>query len=350
MVKGPAGAGKSYSLQKFDEGMRMAGESVTYLATTAQAVKVLEKDQFEVSTVARFLVDEKAQAAARGGRVVIDESSMLGHKDAVKLFKIAEENKLKLIFVGDPMQHGSVPRGALMRLLEEHAGINPFRLTKIMRQKDAGYRAAAQLLSEGKTLEGFEALDKKGWVKEVGDAAERYGAMAAEYLQALRDGVSCLVVSPTHHEAGLITAEIRNQLRAIGKLGGEEREFTRLVQVNASEAERGQATTYRPGDVLQFHQNAKGGYVKGERLILSDPAEVPLEQAGKFSLYRPDTIRLAAGDRIRFTATVKAEKDDHQLPQRRHSDRRRIHRRRQYPPERRPCDRGRRRAFPLGFR
>ena len=33
MVKGPAGAGKSYSLQKFDEGMRMAGETATYLAT-----------------------------------------------------------------------------------------------------------------------------------------------------------------------------------------------------------------------------------------------------------------------------------------------------------------------------
>src|SRR5262249_34094167 len=113
MVKGPAGAGKSYSLQKFDEGMRLAGETATYLATTAKAVKVLEKDGFQVNTVARFLVDAKLQKAASGGRLVIDESSMLGHKDAVKLFKAAEENNLKLIFIGDPMQHGSVPRGAL---------------------------------------------------------------------------------------------------------------------------------------------------------------------------------------------------------------------------------------------
>ena len=44
--------------------------------------------------------------------------SMLGHKDAVKLFKLAEENGLKLNFVGDPMQHGAVARGALMRILE----------------------------------------------------------------------------------------------------------------------------------------------------------------------------------------------------------------------------------------
>ena len=46
--------------------MKLAGQSVTYLATTAPAVGVLEKDGFEVDTVARFLVDEKMQEAAEG--------------------------------------------------------------------------------------------------------------------------------------------------------------------------------------------------------------------------------------------------------------------------------------------
>ena len=198
-----------------------------------------------------------------------------------------------------------------MRLLEEHAGIKPFRLTKIMRQKDAGYQAAAQLLSEGQTLAGFEALDKKGWVKEIDDAADRYGKMAEEYMQALADKASVLVVSPTHAEAAAITREIRNRLRAAGQLGTEEREFTRLVRVDATEAERTQATTYRPGDVIQFHQNAKGGFGKGERLAVADPAEVPVAEAGKFSLYRPQAVKLAAGDRIRFTNTVEAYRSDH---------------------------------------
>jgi len=311
MVKGPAGAGKSYSLRKFDEGMRIAGETATYLATTAPAVKVLAKDGFDAKTVAHFLLDQKMQEAARGGRVVVDEASMLGHKDALKLFKLAEQLNLKLIFVGDPMQHGSVPRGALMRILEDHAGIQSFRLTKIMRQKDPEYRAAAQLLSEGKTLAGFEALDKKGWVKEIGSGEERYKAMAEEYLQAVHDGATCLVVSPTHREAAQITAEIRSRLREDGKLGTEERQFTRLAQVNASEAERSQATTYQPGDVIQFHQNARGGFTKGDRVTVSDPASLPLDQAGKFSLYRPESVMLAAGDRIRFTGTVAAYKSDH---------------------------------------
>ena len=143
------------------------GKSVTYLATTTEAVEVLEKDGFEANTVARFLLDEKMQAAAAGGRVVVDETSMLGHKDAVRLFRLAEKSNLKLIFVGDPMQHGSVPRGAFMRVLKEYGCVRPFRLTEILRQETPEYRAAAKLLSEGKPLEGFDALDRLGWVKGI---------------------------------------------------------------------------------------------------------------------------------------------------------------------------------------
>jgi hypothetical protein len=313
VVDGPAGAGKSWMLQKFDEGMQLAGEHVTYLGTTTSAVDELRgKGGFAAETVAHFLMNEKMQAAARGGRVVIDEISMLGHKDAYRLFELARENDLKLICVGDARQHGSVARGALMRILKDYAGVRSFRLEEIKRQEDGDYLAAVKLLAAGRTAEGFDALDKKEWVREIGDPAERYRAMAEAYLQALNDNKTVLVVSPTHAEAGRITHEIRSQLRGAGKLGTDEHEFTRLVAVNASEAERGLATTYRPGDVLQFHQNAKG-FTKGERHTVTDVATVPIAEASKFSLYRPEKIALAKGDRIRFTATVRTVDGKHKL-------------------------------------
>ena len=311
IFEGPAGAGKSFSLKKYDEGVKRAGGQVAYLATTAKAVDVLKEDGFDCSTVARFLRDEKMQAAAAGGRVVIDESSMLGHKDAVTLFQIAERRNLKLLLVGDEMQHGSVARGALLRVLKEFAGIKPHRLSEIMRQSDLEYRRAAQLFSEGKTLEGFQVIDGKGWVQEIADDAERYRAMAADYVQTVGSGASCLVISPTHAEAGLITAEIRSQLRETGKLGVEERAFTCLVAVNASEAQRGLVTTFRPGDVIQFHQNAAGGFQKGQRLVVTDPNAVPVHLAERFSLYRPESVSLSVGDKIRFTGPVAAFRSDH---------------------------------------
>jgi conjugative relaxase-like TrwC/TraI family protein len=312
LIEGPAGAGKSSLLGKFDEGVKLAGESVTYLATTAGAVNVLQEDGFQANTLARFLVDEKMQKASKGGRVVIDESSMLGHKDAVRLFKLAEKLDLKPVFVGDPMQHGSVPRGSFLHVLKEYGCIRPHRLTEILRQESPEYRAAAQLLSAGDTLEGFDALDRMEWVKELASDEERYRQVAIEYRQALDDKKSILVVSPTHAEAARITGAIRRELREAGRLGADELAFTRLVAVDTSEAERKQATTYRPGDVIQFHQNAKG-FKKGERLIVTDPAAVPVAEAARFSVYRPEAIALAAGDVIRFTGSVKTEDGEHTL-------------------------------------
>ena len=319
LVEGPAGAGKTEMLKKYAEGMRRAGQPVTWLATTTDAAGVLAKDGFGVNTVARFLLDDKLQVAARHGRVVVDETSMLGHKDAVRLFQLAEKLDLKLIFVGDPMQHGAVARGALMRILKAYGGIQPFKLTEIIRQENPEYREVAKLLSEGRTAEGFDAIDAMGGIKEIADDADRYRQIAADYRQAsddlksLPENKRVLVVSPTHAEAKAITAAIRSELRQAGKLGTEDHEFTRLVQVDASEAERSQATTYRPGDVIQFHQNAKGGFTKGDRLTVTDPATVPVEHAGKFSLYRPEKISLAAGDRIRFTGNVKTLDGEHTL-------------------------------------
>lgn len=305
LVEGPAGAGKSSMLGKFDEGMRRMGQTVTYLASSTDAAGLLARDGFAVKTVAHFLLDTKLQQAAAGGRVVVDETSLLGHKDGLRLLQLAQKLDLKLIFLGDPLQHGSVPRGAFMRVLKEHGGVRPYRLTEILRQELPEYRAAATLLSEGEAHAGFDALDALGWVREMIDDGARAQAIAADYLGAQAAGKSVLVVSPTHAEAASITSAIRGQLRQAGQLGSDEREFTRLVSINASEAERRERLTYRPGDILQFHQNAKG-FKKGDRLTVADPAAVPLGLADKFTVYRPETIALSAGDRIRFTATVTA--------------------------------------------
>jgi hypothetical protein len=53
-----------------------------------------------------------------------------------------------------------------------------------------------------------------------------------------------------------------------------------------------------------FNQHAKG-FKKGQRVTVGDPADVPVQFADRISLYRPETIALAEGDKIRFTGTVK---------------------------------------------
>ena len=67
LVQGPAGAGKSSLLRKYDEGRAAAGQDVTYLATTAAAVDVLQKDDFDAQ-YRRPFPDEREDAGRRRRR------------------------------------------------------------------------------------------------------------------------------------------------------------------------------------------------------------------------------------------------------------------------------------------
>jgi hypothetical protein len=115
----------------------------------------------------------------------------------------------------------------------------------------------------------------------------------------------------THAEAGQITQAIRAGLKEQGKLG-EEHIVTGWVPTHLTDAQKADATEYEPGDLIQFHQNAKG-FKKGSRLIVSDEGNVPTEAANRFEVYRPVQLALAAGDRVRVTAGGKTKDGKHRL-------------------------------------
>ena len=68
---------------------------------------------------------------------------------------------------------------------------------------------------------------------------------------------SALVVSPTHAEAGTITAAIRAGLKPKASISDEQVVNT-WVPTHLTDAQKADATQYDPGYMLQFHQNAKG--------------------------------------------------------------------------------------------
>lgn len=118
------------------------------------------------------------------------------------------------------------------------------------------------------------------------------------------------MVSPTHAEGQRITQAIRRELAAQGRLG-DERELKVWVPKHLTEAERSEASSYDPGDMLQFHQNGRG-HKSGERL-LAGAGPLPLDQAARFQAYRPGRVQLAAGDRLRITANGRTQDGRHRL-------------------------------------
>lgn len=318
IIRGVAGTGKTTLEQEIGEALRETGRPVVALAQSVKASREVLRQEagFEqADTVARFLKDPEMQTAAQGGVILVDEASQLGTRDLQRIFKVAETQYARVVLVGDRKQHRSVTAGEPLKLLEERAGLPVAEVKEILRQ-DGDYKKAAKALSEGRTGDAFEELDRLGWIKQVDDE-QRYQQIASAYASAVherkKDGrhKSALVVSPTHAEATRITGAVRDGLKTEGLLK-QERMVTSWIPTHLTDAQKADSTEYMPGDLLQFHQNAKG-HKKGDRLIVEDNSALPAGQESRFEVYRPMPLPLAVGDRVRITAGGKTKDGKHRL-------------------------------------
>lgn len=311
LIRGAAGVGKTSMMQETVEGIEAGGKQVFAFAPSADASRgTLREVGFEnADTVARLLLDEKLQEQARGQVIWIDEAGLLGTVTTSRVFDLAQRLDARVILSGDRRQHGSVERGAALRLLEVEAGLIPAEIKEIQRQK-GDYKQAVQALSDGRTEEGFRQLDKLGWVREVPDE-ERHLALANDYTAAIEAGKTALVLSPTHYEGERISATIRKQLQDLGHVSKEQKSVKMLAKVDMTEEEKRDATSYLPQYVIEFHQNAKG-HRKGERMTVGD-SQIPLDQSARFQAFIPKEMALARGDLIRVTSNGKTADGKHTL-------------------------------------
>lgn len=325
-VVGGAGTGKTSMMQEAVEAVRRSGKETSVFAPTTGATEVLQEKGFhEARTVEHLLRNKSMHARLRDQVIWIDEAGLVDVRTMNGVFDLAKEQNARVVLSGDTRQHASPRRGEALKLLETHAGLRVARADVIQRQKGR-YLKAVALVSrgydvvdrQGRTglLAGFDLLDAMGRVKVL-PAGERNARLAATYVEAASNGKSTLVVAPTHAEKDVVTDEIRTQLKAKGRLAAEEREFTRYRPLNLSAAEKADAPTYADlhGAMVQFHQNAGGGFQKGERyrvagatpegvtLVSEDGARtkpLPSGAVDQFEVYAVERLRLSVGDKLRF--------------------------------------------------
>jgi conjugative relaxase-like TrwC/TraI family protein len=304
LIRGAAGVGKTTMMREARAAIEETGLHVFAFAPSAGASRgVLRTDGFEsADTVARLLLDQKLQAEVEGGVIWIDEAGLLGTKTMREVFDVAGRHHARVVLSGDRRQHGSVERGAALRLLEDEAGLKPAEIKEIQRQRDQ-YKQAVKALSDGDVSEGLRRLDILGWVRELPEEGRNH-ELAKAYAGSLKSGKTALVISPTHAEADAITSAIRHELREQNLLGKEERQLAQLVPANLTLGQRLDPTSYQPGDVLVFHQNAKG-YKRGQRLIAGRDS-VPFDQAARFTVFHQRALGVSVGDRVRITRNGKS--------------------------------------------
>jgi conjugative relaxase-like TrwC/TraI family protein len=316
---GKAGTGKTTLMSAAIPAMEAAGHRVIVVAPTAETARGTLRDEgfSHADTLERLLSRDSTREQARGGVWWIDEAGLMSMHDMQRVARLAEALDARVILAGDPGQHRAVRRGDAFRILIEHAGLQLATLKTIRRQQGE-YREAVEHVAEYRLQDAFEKLDDMGAFVEVASDV-RHETLAREYLQAIAEGKTALVVSPTHAEGRAVTALIRSGLRECGVLG-VTRHMPGLQKMDIQDADIPLPRIYRQGWVIELRRNA-AGYRKGTRLQVTsadrngvnarDPsgAEVAFDVqqwAGRFHVYEPVAIPLAIGERIRITETGKS--------------------------------------------
>jgi conjugative relaxase-like TrwC/TraI family protein len=314
LILGGAGTGKTTLMSQGVEAIEAGGHKVFTFAPSADASrKVLRDEGFtKATTVAELLVNKTLQKEIQNSLIWIDEASLLGNRQLRKVVELAERSNARLILSGDwKRQHGSVQRGGVLGLLDRYAGISPIQIETIRRQHGS-YKEAISSMAHGQMQRGFDQLDKLGWVHELEDEVRDH-RIANDYADVMLAGKSALVVSPTHLEAEHLCSAIRRTLKERGKISGEDQEVQTLIPLHLTEGERHDPAFLRAGDVIVFNQNSKG-IRKGTRFTVGRnvPKSVT-DQAERYSVYRPSTLQLAIGDKIRLTAGGETKDRKHRL-------------------------------------
>ena len=329
-VEGYAGAGKTAMLR---ETARLAGErKVIGLAPSAAAVRALEEGAgIPARTLQWFLARHRdigdriasperlaeARLAFGGAVLAVDEASMVSAAQMRQLMRISERIGIaRLALVGDSRQLRSVEAGQPFRQLQQ-AGMATARMDEMLRQRDPDLRRAVEAIREGEPAEAVERLGDnvhEAEADELGEAAARLWLSLHPEARA-----RTAILAPTHALREDINEAVREGLRGEGVLHGRVLEIERLVGLGLTRAQKAETASYRPGDVLVFHNDLYRYRVKADdactvtgtdgegRVLLHHPDGRPrrLDPSGpiryRYELYETRPIRLQAGDRIRWT-------------------------------------------------
>lgn len=323
IISGGAGVGKTTLVKEIRDGIEKGGTPFYGFAPSAAASRgVMRGEGFDkADTLARLFVDQKLQEQTKNAVIWVDEAGLIGNKDMNRLFEIAKKQNARILLTGDVKQHSSVAAGDALRIMEQEGGVKVARVNEIQRQRNSPlFKKVVTLTSEGKIDTALLQLDKMGGVIELENRTKREQALVNDYVQAVKDRKSALIVSPTHKEGNQITSALRSDLKEMGVLDKKERSFLQLKNVNWTEENKSDSRHYldpKKNLAIEFHQNAAGGHKKGDRWYIEEAtgsnnlagkkagaaknAPLPLPHFNRFTVYQQQELPLCRGDKIRIT-------------------------------------------------
>lgn len=283
---GPAGTGKTTSMQAVAKAWQATGRQVIALAPSAVAAETLgEEIGVTAYTVAsltyrwRGKMEDMGFAARNpdglpvaitpGAMLLLDEAAMSSTKDVAALVEIARDRGAVVRMIGDPAQLDAVESGGLMRLVASET--NAPELTDVVRFGDDTAQAAASIAIRSGQASALDFHAGKGWI-HGGGRDEMIPAVVDDHFTDVEAGRDGIVLASTTAVVRELNTQIQNRHRDSGAA-----KTRRLVDL-ADELTAGR------GDIVVTRSNngslrPKGGTRPGSRVQNGDRWRV--EKVGK---------------------------------------------------------------------
>jgi conjugative relaxase-like TrwC/TraI family protein len=271
-VRGGAGTGKTFCLEKLVSQSQQGGRPVFLCAPYGEQARVTLRNESSrldatgQSEVARIFAQANTVDALlvraqhdplpfRGADIYVDEAGLLDTPKALALARMAERVDARVIFQGDTEQMAAVGRGQPVKLLQDELGLGMHvpRASISRRQLTVADKQLAADLSSGNEEKFASAVGKmidRGMIRETApdEAVEK---VAKEIVENRAAGKDVVAVSSVHR----INDALSDRIHAlhVEKMGQEgQTHLDAHVKRDLQSAELRSSQFYRVGDVIEY--------------------------------------------------------------------------------------------------
>jgi conjugative relaxase-like TrwC/TraI family protein len=300
VVIGPAGSGKTAALRAATDAWHAHRIPVIGCSLAAVTARRLETATgVPCASITRTLADldridpATGQPAGLAPRsvVLVDEASMVGTRQYLRLATHVHVAGGKLVLVGDPAQLAEIDAGGIFTALARDR--EPLSLTGNQRQTNPWERDALVALRDGEpdTALGLYLAHDRVHVHVAPSRVCRQ--LAADYVThrtQLHDPYAVIALASTRRDVTRLNQTIRDRLRATGELGADE------VHVPGEHHDH----RYTTGDLVIVTRNDhRAGLLNGTRATITTADRQHL------------TLRTETGEKVTVPTMWAGEHLDH---------------------------------------
>lgn len=216
---GPAGAGKTTSMEAVVRAWTNDGRDVIALSPQKSAAEVLAADiGAPAATIDSLLYRMRTQPDATikpGTMILVDEAAMASTAQLLELQQIATKFGAVVRAVGDPYQLSSVESGGLMRLIAKETKAPV--LSTVVRFNTDGEDDASLEVRNGDAVKAFKWYTGQGRITS-GMTDDLRGQILTEYLSDRSAGVRSLMMAATIADVASLNGSAQAALGLAGEV------------------------------------------------------------------------------------------------------------------------------------